>query len=93
MFTITDADGFLWVALSGAARVVRIDPRSGVVDMVVHLPVSSPTSCTFGGQDLDELFITTRGPDGGGIYSLKLPFGIRGLPEPEFKVAEKQGGD
>merc|ERR1712238_287356 len=31
--------------------------------MPSHLPVKSPTSCTFGGIDLDELFITTRGPD------------------------------
>eukprot|EP00535_Pseudo-nitzschia_heimii_P000348 CAMPEP_0197187052 /NCGR_PEP_ID=MMETSP1423-20130617/15131_1 /TAXON_ID=476441 /ORGANISM="Pseudo-nitzschia heimii, Strain UNC1101" /LENGTH=721 /DNA_ID=CAMNT_0042638529 /DNA_START=201 /DNA_END=2366 /DNA_ORIENTATION=+ len=80
-----DADGGLWVALSGAGMVVRIDPSNpGVVDHVVHVPVKSPTSCTFGGPDLDELFITTRGPDGGGLYRVKMPFGIRGLPEPEF---------
>lgn len=84
--TNQDADGFLWAALSGASRVVRINPTTGTVDLVVHLPVKCPTSCTFGGKDLDELFITTRGPDGGGLYRAKLSFGIRGLPEPEFKV-------
>lgn len=83
-----DADGYLWIALSGAGRVVRVDPSTGHVDFVVHLPVSSPTSCTFGGRDLDELFITTRGPDGGGLYRVKMPFGIKGLPEPEFRVTE-----
>lgn len=56
------------------------------MDLVVHLPVKCPTSLTFGGKDLDELFITTRGPDGGGLYRVKMPFGIIGLPEPEFKV-------
>jgi len=81
-----DADGLLWIALSGAGRVVRVNPNTGAVDMVVHLPVRSPTSVTFGGKDLDELFITTRGPDGGGLYRLKMPFGIVGLPEPEFIV-------
>jgi triosephosphate isomerase len=81
-----DADGCIWAALSGASRVVRINPKTGIVDFVVHLPVKSPTSCTFGGEELDELFITTRGPDGGGVYRVKLPFGIKGLPEPEFKV-------
>jgi len=80
-----DAEGGLWIALSGAGMVVRVHPSNpGYVDCVVHLPVKSPTSCTFGGPDLDELFITTRGPDGGGLYRVKMPFGIRGLPEPEF---------
>jgi triosephosphate isomerase len=81
-----DAQGFIWAAISGAGRVVRIDPSTGTVDMVVHLPVKCPTSVTWGGKDLDELFITTRGPDGGGVYRVKVPFGIQGLAEPEFKV-------
>ena len=81
-----DAEGFLWAALSGANRVVRINPNTGAVDIVVHLPIKCPTSLTFGGQNLDELFITTRGPDGGGLYRAKMPFGIKGLPEPEFRV-------
>jgi triosephosphate isomerase (TIM) len=81
-----DDAGYLWAAISGAGRVVRIDPKTGIVDCIVHLPVTCPTSCTFGGPDLDELFITTRGPDGGGIYRLKMPFGIKGLPEPEFQI-------
>jgi len=80
-----DADGGLWMALSGAARVVRVDPTTGLITHTVHLPVSSPTSCTFGGRDLDILFITTRGPDGGGLYQVKVP-GVKGLPEPEFRV-------
>jgi len=84
-----DSEGCIWMALSGASRVVRVDPMTGTIDMVVHLPVMCPTSCTFGGPDLDELFITTRGPDGGGMYRVKMPFGIRGLPEPEFKVSAK----
>jgi len=81
-----DSAGFLFVACSGAGKVVRINPKTGHVDLIIHLPVKCPTSCTFGGSNLDELFITTRGPDGGGLYRVKMPFGIRGLPEPEFKV-------
>ncbi|GFH48107.1 hypothetical protein CTEN210_04583 [Chaetoceros tenuissimus] len=84
-----DSDGFLWIALSGSGRVIRVNPQSGHVDTIVHLPVSSPTSCTFGGEDLDELFITTRGPDGGGLYRVKVP-GIKGLPEPEFSINSLQ---
>ena len=88
-----DADGYLWIALSGAGRVVRVDPTTGAVDTVVHLPVKSPTSVTFGGLELNELFITTRGPDGGGLYRVTMPFGIKGLPEPEFIVNDDGGGD
>ena len=80
-----DSEGFLWVALSGASRVVRINPQTGETDLVVMLPVSSPTSLTFGGDDLGTLFITTRTRDGDGgqLFSVELPFGIRGVPEPE----------
>jgi triosephosphate isomerase len=85
-----DADGMIWVALNGAGRVVRIDPATGAIDLVVHTPgCPTPTSCTFGGPDLDELFITTAArPAGGQLFRAKMPFGIKGLPEPEW-----QGGD
>jgi sugar lactone lactonase YvrE len=85
-FNSTDADGFVWVALSGSSRVVRINPMNGCIDMTVRLPVSSPTSLTFGGPMLDELFITTRGPDGGALYRVKLPYGIHGLAEAEYRI-------
>ena len=55
------------------------------VEMIVHLD-ANPTSLTFGGEDLDELFITTRAPNGGGLYRLKMPFGVKGIPEPEFTL-------
>lgn len=78
-----DADGCLWVALSGAGKVVRVS-RYGGVDHEIELPVKSPTSVTFGGPDLDTLFVTTRGPDGGSLYAVRAPVGIRGVPEVAF---------
>ena len=62
---------------------MRIDPETGDTDFVVMLPVKYPTSATIGGPNLDTLHITTRGPDGGGIFAVTLPMGIRGVPEPE----------
>lgn len=82
-----DASGRLWLALSGAGQVVQIDPASGETLLVVQLPVASPTSLTFGGAELDVLYVTTRGPDGGGLYSVQLPFGLRGIAEPEVPAA------
>lgn len=80
-----DTEGKLWVAVTGAGRVVQLDPITGQILMVVHVD-ANPTSLTFGGPDLDEMFITTRAPDGGGLYRVKMPYGIRGVPEPEFRL-------
>ena len=54
--TIDAADG-LWVACWGGGAVRRF--VDGVLDVEVLLPVSQPTSCAFGGPDLDELYITS----------------------------------
>jgi sugar lactone lactonase YvrE len=53
-----DADGCLWVALYGGSAVHQYSP-SGELLTVVHLPVSQPTACHFGGPDLRDLYITT----------------------------------
>lgn len=53
-----DLDGGVWVALWGGAQVRRYSPE-GLVTDVVDLPVDQPTSCTFGGEAGDILFITT----------------------------------
>lgn len=53
-----DAEGYVWVALFGGGRVRRYSP-GGEVDMEVEVPVTLVTSCTFGGRDLRDLYITT----------------------------------
>lgn len=53
-----DADGCLWNAEYAGNRVVRYTP-DGRIDRTISLPVSQPTSFTFGGRNLDELYITT----------------------------------
>jgi sugar lactone lactonase YvrE len=58
-----DNEGNLWVALYGGSAVHCYRP-DGQLDTVVSLPVSHPTSVTFGGPEGSRLFITTAG--GGG---------------------------
>ena len=71
-----DAEGMIWVALNGAGRVVRIDPATGAIDLVVHTPgCPTPTSCTFGGPDLDELFITTAARPADGAFARRCRSG------------------
>jgi sugar lactone lactonase YvrE len=53
-----DASGGVWIAEWGASRVSRFSPE-GELLQVIRLPVSQPTSCTFGGPGLKRLFITT----------------------------------
>jgi sugar lactone lactonase YvrE len=53
-----DAEGGVWIALFGGARLRRYAP-SGRLDAELALPVSCPTSMAFGGPALDTLYVTT----------------------------------
>ena len=54
-----DAEGMLWVAHWGGWQVTRWDPEKGTKIDQIKLPVSNVTSCTFGGSDLRDLYITS----------------------------------
>lgn len=54
----TDARGGVWIAHWDGGRVSRFDP-SGKLDRTITLPTPRVTSMTFGGADLDRLFVTT----------------------------------
>ena len=53
-----DAEGGIWVALFGAGEVHRYAP-DGTRTEVVEVPTPQATSCAFGGDGLDRLFVTT----------------------------------
>jgi sugar lactone lactonase YvrE len=83
-----DAEGRLWVARWGAGCVVRLGPDGALLDRV-DLPVSQPSSCAFGGDDLAELYITSAREDLGPERLAAEPLagslfrcrpGVRGLP-------------
>ena len=83
-----DSDGGVWVALSNGGAVRRYTP-GGVLDAVVELPTTKVTACTFGGPELDQLFITTSregiDPDDRVAGSLfRAEVGARGMPVREF---------
>ena len=48
----------MWSAQWGGWKVIRYDPE-GTKMMEIELPVAHPTSCAFGGPNLNELFITS----------------------------------
>ena len=83
-----DAEGQEYLEIDGRpSKMVRRYLPDGTLDRFVSLPVSNPTNATFGGRDLDALFVTTTqlalGPKNtanGGVYVVKT--GFFGLPEP-----------
>jgi sugar lactone lactonase YvrE len=54
-----DAEDNLWIAFWGGGAVRSFSGADGTLLEVIHLPVTRPTSCTFGGRDLGRLLITT----------------------------------
>lgn len=87
-----DAEGGVWSVQNGAGRVVRYDP-DGAITHEIELPVPQPTSCIFGGPDMDVLYVTSsrqkmtadqlaRYPLSGSVFAVRP--GVSGLPEPLF---------
>lgn len=56
--SIVDAEGFLWNAQWRGSKIVRYRP-DGTIDREVFLPISNPTCLSFGGTNLDILFVTS----------------------------------
>lgn len=87
-----DSEGFVWSVHNAVGRVVRYTP-TGTIDRVIELPIPRPTSCMFGGENLDVLYITSaretltpeqiaQAPMSGSVFAVTP--GVRGLPEPSF---------
>ncbi len=84
-----DADGCVWVAVANGGAVLRYRP-DGRLDGRVELPVTKVTACTFGGERLDRLFITTSQedidvgaePESGALFAVDP--GVTGVPVREF---------
>ncbi|MEQ7873117.1 SMP-30/gluconolactonase/LRE family protein [Sphingomonas sp. ASV193] len=81
----TDAEGCLWIAHWGGARVSRFSPRGEWLRSIA-LPVSNVTSCCFAGGALDRLFVTTamidEEPDSGALFEVDA--GVSGIAPTPF---------
>jgi sugar lactone lactonase YvrE len=84
-----DAEGGVWVALYDGRAVLRFD-ATGRLDARIDVPAGRVTACTFGGEHLDRLFITTSReglapgdePAAGSLHVAEP--GVRGLAAREF---------
>ena len=84
-----DSEGYLWNCRFYGNCIVRVAP-DGKIDHVVEMPVKNVTTCTFGGADLQTLFVTTassEAPPGdrlaGSLFAIRTD--VRGQPENRFR--------
>lgn len=88
-----DSDDHLWLALWGGGRVVRVDPVAGKLETELAIPAHNVTSCAFGGEGLNDLYVTTARvgtpaerlaalPLAGSLFRVRLPW--HGVPAPRF---------
>lgn len=77
-----DAEGHLWVAHWGGARVSRFDPE-GRLERSITLPAAQITNVCFAGEGLDRMFVTSAAvdrdyePSAGCLFEVDP--GVRGL--------------
>lgn len=89
----SDMEGMIWVAHWGGYQVTRWDPTNGKLLNKVSIPAPIVTSCCFGGENMDELFVTTARvglpeeilleyPSAGGLFRIKT--NVKGVPTYSF---------
>jgi len=85
--TIDENDN-LWVAFYLGGKVVCFDSKTGEQLEQIDVPAQCTTCCTFGGPDLDTLYITSGAkeddPFGGALFAVKP--GVKGRKVDLFKV-------
>lgn len=87
-----DVEGCYWLAIFGAAVVRRYSP-SGEFLAEYQVPVKCPTMPSFGGPDMQTLYVTTAGsrrppeemaqfPNSGSLFAMRAP--VAGVAVPLF---------
>ena len=58
-----DEEGNIWVASAYGAAILKIDPKSGTVERAIEIEGRGVFDCTFGGTELETLFIAVSDVD------------------------------
>ena len=77
----TDSNNNLWVACAKGGKIICINP-DGAIIYLINMPVEFITSCAFGGENLDKLYVVTsrllpesnlkNQPQAGGVFEVDL---------------------
>jgi D-xylonolactonase len=89
-----DAEGHLWSALWDGGSIVRLDENGAVAERF-PLPVPQVSSLTFGGPDLQDIYVTTAGGEdrqlhgslAGALFRFRNLY--RGLPEHLSRIGDQ----
>ena len=87
-----DAEGAIWAGFWDGWCIRRLSPQGEILE-TLRLPVQRPTSCAFGGPQLDRLYVTSARigldakalesqPQAGGVFMIEGAG--RGIPERPF---------
>jgi sugar lactone lactonase YvrE len=87
-----DSEGCLWIAFWDGNCIRRFSPKAEWLQ-TIKMPVSRPTSCVFGGPNLDKLYITSASrdldesqlrmqPNAGGLFMVTP--GVQGIADVPF---------
>ena len=84
-----DSAGNLWIAFCHGGCVVCYDPTTGAELRRVEIPCLETTACAFGGENLDDLYVTTgvhrtvTEEHAGRLWVIR-GLGVKGLPADAF---------
>lgn len=89
----SDTEGSLWIGMWGGAAVTCWNPSNGELLEQIPLPAKNVTSCVFGGESLNELYVTTarKGLDNADLMAyrhsgslMRAKTKVEGMPTFEF---------
>lgn len=89
-----DENDMLWVGMWNGNAVIQYNPKTGELVRKIEVPAHNVTACAFGGENLDELYITTASVDmteeekkkyplAGSVFKVKL--NTKGVKSTFFK--------
>jgi sugar lactone lactonase YvrE len=95
----TDSEGMLWIAHWGGFGISLWNPANGKLLNRISVPAPNVTSCTFGGDHLDQLIITTarqhlskeelnKYPGSGAVFIVQP--GVSGKAANKFGVVSRE---
>ncbi|CAN7951449.1 unnamed protein product [Ixodes pacificus] len=85
-----DVNDKIWMACFGVGSVIQVDPETAKILNTVKVPAKYTTSCCFGGQNYDVLYVTSASfmkdatqPGDGLLYQV-TELGVKGKAAFEF---------
>ena len=60
---VVDNQGFAWIALAYSEAILRVNLETGEMERAIEIPGTGVYDCTFGGSNLDILYVATSDTD------------------------------